>query len=250
MKCSGCNYENVPGARFCERCGERLAPERAEQQAVLGAEAVAERPEAKKAPVNAAGSGRGLKNARGKAGVFLFLQLFLYLAIAAATILFIFFDKGVRVQSSFSTDTFGELSLFSVMVNLITGGDKYNPTAVSIIMGVGVVILAFCIALFWGVVFFTKIIKKFHKESHVMTLIITALNLAAVCLLVPLAYRFSGILTQICAREVNFMAAEISSISSIWSYVFAGCVVLMIAAELIFASKEKKLRKEDKKVMK
>ena len=38
------------------------------------------------------------------------------------------------MQSSFSTDTFGELSLFSVMVNLITGGDKYNPTAVSIIM--------------------------------------------------------------------------------------------------------------------
>lgn len=37
-----------PGARFCERCGERLAPERAEQQAVLGAEAVAERPEAEK----------------------------------------------------------------------------------------------------------------------------------------------------------------------------------------------------------
>lgn len=37
MKCSGCNYENVPGRPFCERCGERLAPERAEQQAVLGA---------------------------------------------------------------------------------------------------------------------------------------------------------------------------------------------------------------------
>lgn len=248
MRCCKCNFESVPSDRFCQHCGAKLEPEHSEPQANPGVQpAAVNQPDAKAIANKAADTNAEPKSSKVKARLFLFLQLFIYLAIAAVTVLLIFLENGVRVQAAFSDDAFRECSLFSVIANLITGGDKYNPTAISIVMGVSTIILVFSSAILWMVTFFTKIIKKFHKESHLMTLIITALNLAAVCLLLPLAYRFSGVLTQICAREANFPVSEVSSIGSVWTFVFSGIILLLIIAELVFASKEKKFKKQYQK---
>lgn len=230
MKCCNCNFENIPNARFCQHCGTPLSTEPPRAKAA-----------AEKRIPDASVS------ARRKARLFLLLQLLLYLMIVAGTLLFLFFEKGVRVQSAFREDAYQEISLYSVMGNLVTGGEKYNPTALSIVMGVSAILLAFSSAFFWMVTFITKSIGKFHKESHVMTLIITALNLAAVCLLLPLAYRYSGVLKQICARAANFPVSEVSAVGSVWTFVFSGTILLLIVAELIFASKEKKYRKQYQK---
>lgn len=230
MKCNNCKCENKSGAVFCKKCGNKLDyAERSDlQQDTLKRKAKikADKPSKKKTEL--------------KVKVLASLQVLIYLVIAALNMFFMFFRDGVRVKCSYSANAYKDYSFFSVLMKLISGGERYNPTVVSIIIGVGTLLLVFSCAVFWLFASGTKICGRFHRESHVMALIISFLNLLCMCISLPLAYKFSGILKAVYAREANFPISDITSIYSVWSFVVTGVMLVLIVLECIILSAEKK----------
>ncbi len=185
------------------------------------------------------------KKEKAPINVFDLLRSFIYFILAALSAAFIFFEPAVRVKSAFNKEVFGDLSFFTVIMNLITGGDRYNPTVISIIMGVAALLLVFSSALFWLITLIAKLIKKSYSESRTMALIFTVLNSIVIAALVPVASRFSGVMNQACALEARILADDVASITSVWGIVFAVLCIVLIIVEKIFASKEKQNTKKD-----
>lgn len=248
MKCSACNFENSPNTRFCARCGNPMKSEsRVNSEVGMQGAPVSSGPQAKPAytGVNSQASmketvAKPRKKANVKAIFLAFFQMLVYAVLAALPVIAIFIEKGVRVQSAFKASVHKDFSLFSIMTDLISGSERCNPTAISIIMGLSAMILVFACTFSWIVALLLKPLKKFHSESHVLALILTALNSISLSVLVPLAYRYSGVLQHICARNANMLAGDVKSVTSVWAFVFAGICVVLVIVELILASQEKK----------
>ncbi len=268
MKCVKCNYENLPGAKFCICCGTPLSNESNKAPTNIAPTTPVATKTSPVAPVATPPVATpvytppvavkkvlspqeiAIRKAKTKATVFNLLQLLFYIAIIAVILMPLFLENGVKVQSTFKKSSFKEFALFDIIKLLVSGGDKYNPTMLSIIMGVSTAILCFGSAISWTAAFFAKIIKRFDKELHTLSLILTGLSIAVTAAIVPVAYRFSGILKQAIAREANMFVDDIASVNSIFAFVFAGICIALIVIELIFASKEKQSKKHLNEVMK
>lgn len=240
MRCSKCNFENSPNVRFCVNCGTPL----------ISATPVQPHAEPSQKPVNPSPKPKAIKKPKAdraqaanliKTKVFFFLQLFIYLLLAAGSVLFLFLESGITVHAEIGNDV--SFSFFSVITSLISGTARYNPTVLSIVISFSTIILAFGSTAFWLYAFVMKIIGKFHKESRLLALIVSFASAAAISLFTPLAYNFSGIMAQICAKNANILYADIISITSVWAYVFSGLIILLTVAVLFFAAKETNLKK-------
>lgn len=232
MKCNNCNFENKPNAAFCIKCGtklERIQYSASQQNATE---------KRTKPPVHS--SSNNMKKSKLRAKSLAAVQVLIYLMISSLNMFFMFFQNGVRVKCSYSSKAYKDYSFFSVLLKLVSGGERYNPTVISIVIGVSAILLVFSCAFFWLFTAGTKIFGKFHRESHIITLIISFLNLVCICVSLPLAYRFSGILKLVYAREANFPISEITSIYSVLSFVIAGIILILIILECIVLSAEKK----------
>lgn len=227
MKCSVCNLDNLPGSKFCGRCGAPLQPTPVVK---------------KKAELT-----KEQQSEKIKAMVFWCLQMVIYLTFIAGNILILFFEKTIKVNVNFEEFDRPNLSLIETLLGLINGSSRVNPTVVSIIMGISAMVLIMGSSTAWLAVLITKIVDKGHKAAHALALIISFISLPYFALLIPLANRFSKVLLPFSAKALNIYETDIESVISIWLFVFVGIYIALIIMELIFALLEQKATEKYKR---
>ena len=234
MICAKCGSAIEPTERFCSECGEKIPETLIQPPESLAQtpEIILEEPLPKKKPASQPLNKNGL--------ALRFFQAFIMLILASGIFLFAFWENSVIVKTTSSENLiFGDFSLLHVIGSLVVGTEQYNPSVLSIVMGITAFIFIFSAAAFWLFSVIALLMRKGENGMRRIAAILTFLALGAACSLVPLAYNFVSQFKDIYTKFAGAYAYEMKSISSPVSYVWAGIVVLLVIAIWIFTFKRK-----------
>jgi len=227
MRCTKCSFEIKPNEKFCMHCGEKVSETSAQEFHV---------PKKTTLPKSKRDYGE-LKRC--------LLKSFVCIVLAAFMVFIVFFPNSITIETT-GMETFNnsKFSLFHVIDSLVSGTARYNPSVLSIVMGVTVFISIFAAAIFWLFSAIAAIIRKGEKGLRCIAAIFTFLALGLSCILPHLAYRFVSQFKFIYSRAVGVLVEDIKGISPLFLYIGAGIIVLLIVFMWILISKLK--RKEGK----
>ena len=251
MKCTKCGSDLKSTEKFCKRCGERNLENPSQTPQVTSEPPAAQQsgnvvpiappPPVAPKPAKTAKPKKAPKQRNIKGFKLLIFQEFTYVVLAAMMFFIAFFEKSLVVETTKSDSLIiGDFSILNAIGNLVFGDDRYNPTVLSIVMGITVSIFIFAAAAFWLFCVIAAILRKGETGMRRMSVILTFGALATVCALPHLAYAFVSQFKLIYARAIHTFPDDIKGITAPLSYIIAAIVVLLIITTWIFASKRKK----------
>ena len=173
MRCTQCGSEIKSNEKFCMHCGGKT-PETLPQELYTLKEP---------APPKSKRDYSELKRR--------LLQSLVGIVLAVFTFFFAFFPSSVAIKTT-GVETFNnsKFSLLHIIGSLVSGTERYNPSVLSIVMGVAVFIFIFAASAFWLFSAAAALMRKGEKGLRRIAVIFTFLALGSACALPHLAYIF------------------------------------------------------------
>jgi len=253
--CNSCGQELHDAAVMCSLCGEQItapAPLPAQNPYLYAAPTPpAQNPFGYTTPQNYApnqgyydyygyyGYAQPVRQQSGEL-LFRFLQIVSSFVLAVIMFLFPFWTSAFSFTTPSGSNTISdEFSLLHIIDSLVQGTERYNPSVLSIVMGVTVFIFIFATAFFWLISAITTLIRKGENGMRRMSVILTCFTVWSVCMLPYLSYALISHFKSIYARSLGIQPKNINGVSSIATFIWAGVVVLFIVLIWIFMQKRK-----------
>ena len=227
MQCIKCGAEVKRGENFCMRCGERIpAPKNLQQESNIPQEPTQPKPKKDYSELKLR-----------------ILQTIFGIGLAAFMFFFAFFQNSISIET-LGIETFNDnkFSLLHVIDTLVHGTERFNPSVLSIVMGVGVFIFVFAASAFWLFSAVATIIREGENGMRRISVILTFIALGTACALPHLAYMFVSPFKSAYARLVGVLQEDMDGVFPLFLYVWAGIAFLLVIATWILASKNKKLQ--------
>jgi|GEM_PF-5278356 len=272
MLCVKCGSEVSPGEKFCTHCGERVLSETADVAgaAVPVVSAFAPAQESAPIPVQAPPAPESAyasapvqapvqppvyaqqqpyaptptkvpkpKKERRSGGLkFRLLQVPVGIILAGLMFFFIFMEGTVSISTLGSEHFAGSgFSLFHIISTLMFGTGRFNPSVLSIAMGASALLFIAAASVFWLISALAALIHKGENGMRRISVILTFIALAMSCALPPMAYRFVPQFKYIYARNATVLVENVSGVSGVLIYVWAGVVALLTVVLWVLAFK-------------
>ncbi|MDR0287042.1 MAG: zinc ribbon domain-containing protein [Clostridiales bacterium] len=222
MRCTKCGFEIKPNEKFCMHCGEKV-PETLFQEIYALKEPAPPRPKRDHSE---------LKRCLLWAAVSIALAVFMFF--------FAFLPNSIAIKTTgIETSNNNKFSLLNAIGSLVLGTERYNPSVVSIVMGITVFIFIFAASAFWLFSAVASLVRKGEKGLRRIAAIFTFLALGSACALPHLAYKFVSQFKFIYSRAVGVLSEDINGVSPLFLYIWTGIAVLLIVTMWILDSKLK-----------
>jgi len=169
--------------------------------------------------------------------VTIILAIVLTLVYAAmAVIPFLLLDRAdtVVVSTVFDDDVFGYFTLEG-FAKLLTDGNKlFNPTAISLALGISLHVLTYCVPIFAAISLIASYVNKKSVSLHVLSSIMTTLYAALIAVIAPVSVWLIPNFKDALAVSLKFIMGDVAAVSSTAFIIVAGIMVgLVVIASIL-----------------
>ena len=169
--------------------------------------------------------------------VTIILAIVLTLVYAAMAIIpFLILDRSdtVVVSTVFDDDVFGYFTLEG-FAKLLTDGNKlFNPTAISLTLGISLHVLTYCVPIFAAISLIASYVNKKSVSLHVLSSIMTTLYAALIAVIAPVSVWLIPNFKDALAVSLKFIMGDVAAVSSTAFIIVAGIMVgLVVIASIL-----------------
>lgn len=179
--------------------------------------------------------------------VFSVILVVFYAAAAFLAVSFPFAENALTIKASADvayTDSYSVAEILGVMTS---GNDYFNPTSLSVALGVAVYVFLFAVPVVALVALVTSVINRRFYSLHILFVTVTTLAAGAVAAFMPVVLEFAPGFEQAVMRSKGMFVQQVKSLIFATPIIYAGllmaCVVGTFVVTLIFNQRRKRYEK-------
>lgn len=218
MFCPYCGKENENDSLFCVDCGKQLS----EPQPITPAPQTPIKKPKERSPLIT-------KEVRNKWLIALILIL-LYTGISALFIILLNLENSIAIKTVFDDDVTKHITLNQLLKAFVSGNKVFNPTTVTLALGVGTYTLIYSVPVFSVIALIGTFSGKKVFGLYTVSSVVTVLSVAATLLIAPLSLILIPDFKQVISASAGIVFNDFDKITFIPIIVFSVLIIALLVA--------------------